>query len=733
MSTVFKLHLARDGADRLTITLATQSGEELLLRHVPCAEHERRTYPLAPAADPDRAIPDFGDWCTLAEAVYQAFKGLASHRLTRESAAKCGAFLFHVLLGPDGWDKLAAVAGGKHLYLSTDPDCSGLQHLPWELMRLGDQYLAMKKVDVVRYCPDPAAAVPVLTAPLRVLFVVGPESDGRRADTAGHLGVGGEFIGLLRRLRKRALPMCERLLMHPDIETLKNTIAAFKPQVVHFIGHGGIHEGRPTLSFSDGQGAVERIGGEALAAAMIYDGTAPLTVLNVCHSGGTLEKFVTGVDDGSSLVIDLVRAGIPLAVGMGGRVRDTVCRLFTRRFYEALMEGESLVDAAAEGRWAAFRDQVDGALVDWARPVMVRNALTPIQMDPDSCQRAKDNLASLYRIVPEQYEETLCDRVDVFRGYQNLLQQQNGYLETLLILETQGDVREDKMGKTMVLCELAGQIMLDGYLPCAVLEGTAENLDFDYPAVLDDKPVLLIAFLLLEAARITRNEVLAFDRDEPFPNSKVEGLIHFALDPDTHLLDADLHAARRLGQVDLRKAAALAVRKDLIAIQEECGKPLFVLVDDAHLLIDRELTFLRYFVTADGLGDKKTPIPLIITCSDHGTAEQENQVSLLKNWLNTRPPIWAKNRVVLSRFSGDDRTIAYEQFPLVQQQPLVRAQQVSDLQTCRYLSFMDGFVEGVPSRLAKQGAIILEKCIGHELRKADDDDLLELYRESGYE
>ena len=78
--------------------------------------------------------------------------------------------------------------------------------------------------------------------------------------------------------------------------------------------------------------------------------------------------------DGVPLAAQLVDQGLPLVVGMSGRVADSACRLFTRGFYEALVLGSEagapvdLAASAATGRRAALQ-RAPSSAVDWVFPV----------------------------------------------------------------------------------------------------------------------------------------------------------------------------------------------------------------------------------------------------------------------------------------------------------------------------------------------------------------------------
>ncbi len=727
MSTALFIHLTPQG-DGVAATLKNTAGEAVAPpRTLPCAEFRGGKIPLAPTATDD--VPDMGELKTSPEAVFKLLRRLASVQLHRDEADRAGTFLFHVLIGPIWWASLQTIVGPKHLYLSFDDNLDDWHQFPWELMRCGQRYLARQQVELVRYLPDAPCPTPLLTAPLRVLFVVGPEAGGGFAG-GGHLSVGGEFIGLLRRLRRLGIPINEQLLTLADGDQLDSALEVFQPHVVHFIGHGELVDGRACLLLGDGDGGIAHFSAEALADKLLRAAQKPLVVLNACNSAGTMSPGVFAGNEGASLVLDLVRQGIPLAVGMGGRVRNTVCRLFTRRFYEALLKGESLVDAVAEGRWAAVHKENGEERIDWARPVLARGVATPLQVDAESCRQAQALMDLAHSIDPRRYKEMLCDRADVFARYRLLGTRQQGFVQTLLILETRGNVGSEKMGKSMVLHELLKQIVVDGGVP--VLPVTViEALDMDLPEPVTKQPVLLIALLLSEAARVSRNAFLGLPEETLLEESLVEALIEHKLAPDAVPLPDALAGAVRLGTLQLLKAAVLAVRLDLTRLQNELGKPITVLVDDAHLMVDDDLTFLKHFVGKDGLGHNDQPVNVVVTCSDRGKQEHQKEVEALKEWLNGRPPLWAQNRMELSYFQHENEIMAYQQFLMLREKALVRTGE--DDGDCPFLQTMKLLVKGVPSSLYSQGELAYQMClIRNELREVDDEDRLERYREAGF-
>src|SRR5262249_21648893 len=136
------------------------------------------------------------------------------------------------------------------------------------------------------------------------------------------------------------------------------------------------------------------------------DATPPVVVLNACHTAGTHL-----VQESNSLAQELAERGVPLVVGMSGRVADRACRLFTRCFYEALLKGQDVALVTAEARRRAVRDgNVDAcATADWTMPTLF--TLENVRLRPDSEAMAeavrRAGVAKEYRTLTEP--KVYCD------------------------------------------------------------------------------------------------------------------------------------------------------------------------------------------------------------------------------------------------------------------------------------------------------------------------------------
>ena len=101
----------------------------------------------------------------------------------------------------------------------------------------------------------------------------------------------------------------------------------FKPQIVHFTGHGG----REGLVFEDERGKSQIIKGETIARLLdLFPGQVECVFLNASYSG----HMIKGISK-----------RIPFVIGVAGPLPDQVAMAFTRGFYQALSSKSSFEHA----------------------------------------------------------------------------------------------------------------------------------------------------------------------------------------------------------------------------------------------------------------------------------------------------------------------------------------------------------------------------------------------------
>ena len=204
-----------------------------------------------------------------------------------------GHYLFDALLGEDLWNAMTVLtetSGGEtlELALALPPDDAALQRLNWEMMRNRFYFLAAGtpslKVAITRLVDGPPGLVGrPIGAPPKVLFVVGTDLDDKSVRP------GAELVGLLRRSKSTdARSINHRLLEQAKPNQIRETVRTFKPDIVHFICHGGVDGGRPYLELkTDDNDASPNRSTEQLLSYLRDGKRLPaIVVLSACHTAG---------------------------------------------------------------------------------------------------------------------------------------------------------------------------------------------------------------------------------------------------------------------------------------------------------------------------------------------------------------------------------------------------------------------------------------------------------------
>jgi CHAT domain len=349
------------------------------------------------------AAATMGDPVALADAVEA---GQASD----EQLARYGQALFEAAFGAQLWQRLLAQAAGQpYLELAirgtaTDDDVA-LHALRWEALHDGTRPVAAQGSDcaasgtrvpvgIVRIIPlSPAAGagapalapaaqwVPIARIP-RVLFAIGSRL------TDPKVRPGAEFMGIMRHLERDGGSIYPSVLQEATRPVLAHALAAFRPDVVHFIGHGRrFPDGSVKLQLHPEPGM--KPGEEYVTAGQLLDvfgeaGHMPaMALLSACQtaSGGSgdsgdgdPEDRVNALPFAARLVAGNGAAGgVPVVVAMAGDISDTASRVFTRALTAAIGDVDEdvpLARAVMRGRRAAFHNRPGYASSHWIMPTV---------------------------------------------------------------------------------------------------------------------------------------------------------------------------------------------------------------------------------------------------------------------------------------------------------------------------------------------------------------------------
>lgn len=662
-----------------------------------------------------------------------------------------GRYLSTTLLNQTAWEAIDAIAQGQpiELALCLHAEEYELARLPWEMMYGSTNFLVAethRPVAVTRLITSVDQSqrqgdLDPLPSPLKVLFVVGNDlSDAR-------IHPGAEYLSLLRRLEAQGiLNFQSRILLAATGQALEDEVKRWRPSVVHFICHGGYEEhlgGFLELMPEDEREQHPRFFAPALLPRLTPHNLRPLVVLNACYTGMATTLAY------APLAVELVRGGLPIVVAMVGSVADSACRLFTRRFYEALLTGQSIVEATAEGRRADFVE-LNGhqTNVDWIFPTLfLAEGISPrITIDT----QFQESWLNLQRIANKYYNvrnyPVFCDRLVFIEAYERLINSSDDStgLRVLAVeahpSDTFSQERRPQYGKSLLLQELAARAVRDGHVPCKLIDLDAPSTPlavghtlikaitqayqhFDLPLPLDTEGFLTYEFFLLKKAS---QDPLAFACLSPLTKQTLQ-LHDNRFD---HL--AVIAAALR---VDLGKLAT-------IARERYPGAKVLLLIDDVHTFGVAPANqsaldlFLHHLLIADGLLHPADPIRVIFTYSKTMESAYRTAVSILTDYVqNTQGFLRC---LPLEGFRGPESTrgresrqdeyhLAYQQF-LLNRNLVVRHDVKPDKREQVY-NLLHDVIQGIPSRLRAPNEV-LETALSifqklQFLELADDEEILQ--------
>ena len=253
-------------------------------------------------------------------------------------------------------------------------DCDPLAALPWELLHHKERFLvADTSIALSRYPEGAFPPTPALAdLPLRVLLVLCEPTD---ASPILPQEARRQLLHGLRSLDEVGAVIVD-LLRPPTFDRLVEAVTGGSTQVLIFYGHG-VYEaamgGR--LLFEDEFGGGDLVQAGELGAAL-RNSDVRLVLLGACQSaqvGPLPQPFPQGRERGEGAGMwrgtapALLRAGVPLAVGMQVSMRVDAALAFMRQFTLSLAAGKPVTEAVAEGRKPLVRRKYGGA---WFIPAL---------------------------------------------------------------------------------------------------------------------------------------------------------------------------------------------------------------------------------------------------------------------------------------------------------------------------------------------------------------------------
>ncbi|MEP7120926.1 MAG: CHAT domain-containing protein [Byssovorax sp.] len=646
------------------------------------ATWRRRSFPLPPETEALAVPGDAARKALFADATgtlaAQHHDRIAQREPRSGDIERFGYLLFLALLGPTLWADLLACAdriagegaGLIELALGWDAADADLNRLNWELMRSETGFLARgaaKRVTITRIVASPATGTLALGTTPRVLFVAGSKlSDGKIRPLA-------EYLSFLQALRPQrdvfgAGPRGwqSEIVLDATPRRLREAVVRFEPDVVHFVCHGAIQGGKTVLELQpDAEGSGYRSADQIVDLITRGAVLPSVVVLSACYSGTSeddlLPREVVTEQHTGPFAAQIVARGVPIVVGMAGRIADSACRLFTRRFSEALIAGEPIVLAVEEGRRAAFSqgDPPDSS-ADWAFPTLfLADSVPPdIQTSPPPAGiRLTESWLDAYGL--SAIAPVFCGRFELLEAFNTALSDPG---HRVLAAYTEKDTGTNKYGKTHLLKELTVRALTSGHIPCLMTWIPGQQ----------DPPRNLRALLqAIGAAILSAREALSVPspgpEQIPLLLDPTKSLDQVARDPDLASgIRKRIASDRALspGALSLSpQVVRLAVEHDLglLITDARAAHPTIVrapsrallLFDDVDDYGDALDPLLRTVIGNSGLGTPSEPFPVVLTFL-YGGPQKEG----LKEVYERKKGAWMVH--ALNEFSTGEDLLAYE-------------------------------------------------------------------------
>src|SRR5256714_7328702 len=287
----------------MEITLSQQAGTQILVTCDGQSSHSFDLHTLVPDEKTGSPQP-LADPVTYGNAVYQAL-------FPAGSAAR----------------KALDKAPGRILLVTTD---TTLDSVPWEYAygRYGtedaDSTLVLE-CHFVRGLPAEQRIAPAALD--HGLHIVAIPSNPLHKEL-DPLNIDGEWLRLKEIIQQVPFAITLERARPPTMEQVRSLVAKQSQRVLHFMGHGGLHETGAVLCFEKENGDLDRVTAKQFIQRV--RGTVFLVTLNACVSA------TPGETSFSNLAAALVRQKTPYTLGMRFSILDEDARAFSRTFHTKL-------------------------------------------------------------------------------------------------------------------------------------------------------------------------------------------------------------------------------------------------------------------------------------------------------------------------------------------------------------------------------------------------------------
>jgi hypothetical protein len=297
-----------------------------------------------------------------------------------EALASVGMDLYRLLaiskLGESLEAALRTVDRQRGLGVRLLVDTSGapaLAGLPWEFLshpETGHSLSSSPFTPIVRWFDlDGGLHSLLLTRPLRLLVV------SATPDDHPPVALAGELAHLKSQLSGAAL---FETLDHATPESLKDALHRHRPNVLHFVGHGEVDDGRGAIVLETETGRANPVTGRGLAVLLESD-VPPLQLvfLNSCEGGSVPPNDAFG-----SVAETLVKQHMPAVIAMQFPIPDDAAVALARGFYREVMEGRPVDAALSAARGVLYADDARFEGFEWGTPALYVRSQRAVPIAP---------------------------------------------------------------------------------------------------------------------------------------------------------------------------------------------------------------------------------------------------------------------------------------------------------------------------------------------------------------
>jgi hypothetical protein len=326
---------------------------------------------------------------TLSPDLRQRVRRLEKRTLNREEMIALGDELGQALFPPRARkfydNSLAGLGEGQALRLQLELETYALADLPWEYCYFSDPntpeaergtegfLVLQQRVSLVRY--------QVLAQRLMSLRPVKADSLRLVAIFSNPAGTEALDVDIEQTNIKKALEAVPEIKPEFYQQATRNTLLDAlinNAHVFHFSGHGkfegqiggayGGEEGQGFIVLTGNNGEEDQFPAQKLATTLSGKGVR-LAMLGACET-----SKLDQVNAWTGVAPALTRAGLPAVVGMKFKVKDDSAIAFSRRFYQALANHQTIDEAVTAGRLAIDALSNDEQERDWGVPVLYLRA-----------------------------------------------------------------------------------------------------------------------------------------------------------------------------------------------------------------------------------------------------------------------------------------------------------------------------------------------------------------------